>query len=153
MFIISRDINCHSGCRRPPDCGAFPKRVLSRHKAISIVLSFPASYSLARHSDGAYPAQYLLLLLRLFLPCCCWTFFRPFRFPERFCPGIRRKPRQNVFNKLPFLRGEVSGGRQLCDGQCQAGKAVEVLEFFFGAGIFGLIVVVVSYRSPKWAHT
>lgn len=30
--------------------------------------------------------------------------------PENFSLKIRLQPRQNVFNKLPFLRGEVPGG-------------------------------------------
>lgn len=122
----------HSGRSRRPHCGAVPKVGFEPPQSDFDCSPIPGLNILAtRHSDGAIQKSNLSQYLRRLRPCCCCcSIFRFFSLPEFFA-WIRREPRQNVFNRLSFLRGEVSGGGQLCDGQRQAGKALEFFQRFF----------------------
>ena len=150
----TRDILPHRSLQPARDAVQFQKWVLSRHKAIRIVparvFSFFSGFIETQIPDGVHSAHYLAELSPV--PSSSdFVFLVRQRVLRVLCLA---KPRQNVFNKLPFLRGEIPGGRQLCDGQRQAGETFERpgLDFLFKEKFF-TDVVFYSCRSPKWAHT
>ena len=150
----ARDRLPHWSLSPARDAVQFQKWVLSRHKAIRIVPArvffFFSGFIETQIPDGVHSARYLVEISPV--PSLSdFVFLVRQRVLRVLCLA---KPRQNVFNKLPFLRGEIPGGRQLCDGQRQAGETLRdrVWVFCLKKSFF-TDVVFYACRSPKWAHT
>ena len=106
----TRDILPHRSLQPARDAVQFQKWVLSRHKAIRIVparvFSFFSGFIETQIPDGVHSAHYLAEISPV--PSLSdFVFLVRQRVLRVLCLA---KPRQNVFNKLPFLRGEIPGG-------------------------------------------